>query len=102
MNQQMIIKIKKMQKEMQEAQELIESTVFKGSVTGVCSVEVMGTKEIKNITIDPSFSVEDDDDREVLNDSIVAACNQAYNDIAKFTEEKLGKYSAMLGGGGLF
>jgi len=33
---------------------------------------------------------------------IVAACNLAYKDIEKMTEEKLGKYQDLLGGMGSF
>ena len=99
MNQQMIMKLRKLQKEMQETQAMIESTCFNGSVKGVVSVEVMGTKEIKSVQIDPNFSIEDEDDKEVFNDALVAACNEAYKKIEKFTEEHMGKYAALAGGG---
>ena len=40
---------------------------------------------------------------EMLSDMVVAACSTAYKDIDKTTEEKMEKYSALLGGyGGLF
>lgn len=99
MNQQMIMKLRKLQKEMQDTQVMIESSVFSGSVSGVVSVEVLGNKQIKSVKIDPNFSIEDEDDKEVFSDALIASCNQAYEKIEKFTEEHMGKYAALAGGG---
>lgn len=103
MNQQaMLRKIKKMQEDMVAAQEELESTSFYASSGGVVSVEVKGTKELVKVTIDESFEAESKEDLEILEDMVVAACNQAYRDIEKASKEKLGKYNDMLGGfGGL-
>ena len=38
------------------------------------------------------------EDTEMLSDMIVAAYNAAHDELEKFTEQKLGKYQAMLGG----
>lgn len=103
MNQALIRKVQQMQKEMEKTQQEIENSVFNGAIAGVVKVEVMGTREIVNVEIDPNFEISDDDDREVFNDAIVAACNQAYEEIDKVTEEKMAKYKALLGGmGGMF
>ena len=103
MNQALIRKVQQMQKEMEKTQQEIENSVFNGSIAGVVKVEVMGTREIASVEVDPNFDISDDDDREVLNDAIVAACNQAYEAIDKVTEEKMAKYKALLGGmGGMF
>lgn len=103
MNQALIRKVQQMQKEMEKTQLEIENSVFYGSVSGVVKVEVMGTREIACVEIDPNFEISDEDDREVLNDAIVAACNQAYEEVTKTTEEKMAKYKALLGGmGGMF
>ena len=66
------------------------------------TVTVTGTKEVKEVVIDQDFTVEGPDDLEMLGDMIVAACNLAYKDIEKMTEEKLGKYQDLLGGMGSF
>ncbi|MBP5550425.1 MAG: YbaB/EbfC family nucleoid-associated protein [Bacilli bacterium] len=103
MNQALIRKVQQMQKEMEQTQREIENTVFHGSIAGVVKVEVMGNRELVTVNIDPHFEISDEDDREVLNDAIVASCNQAYEEIDKVTEEKMGKYQALLGGmGGMF
>ena len=103
MNQALIRKVQQMQKEMEKTQQEIENSVFNGVIAGVVKVEVMGTREIASVEVDPNFEISDSDDREVLNDAIVAACNQAYEEIDKVTEEKMAKYKALLGGmGGMF
>ena len=103
MNQALIRKVQQMQKEMEKTQQEIENSVFNGVIAGVVKVEVMGTREIAGVEVDPNFEISDNDDREVLNDAIVAACNQAYEEIDKVTEEKMAKYKALLGGmGGMF
>lgn len=103
MNQQaMLKKVRQMQKEMMETQAEIEQTEFKGT-SNVVTVIVMGNKELKQVEIDPSFEAEGPDDYEMLSDMIVAATQIAYRNIEKMTEEKMGKYQAMLGGfGGMF
>ncbi|HHU24069.1 MAG: YbaB/EbfC family nucleoid-associated protein [Bacilli bacterium] len=101
MNQQLIRKVQKMQQEMMAAQKEIEESVF-SKKTGVVTVTVTGTKEVKEVAIDEDFTIEGPEDLEMLGDMIVAACNLAYKDIEKMTEEKLGKYQALLGGMGSF
>lgn len=99
MNQQALLKkIKKMQDEMIQTQQEIENAIFNGSTSGVVTVGVYGTKEIKSIVIDESFEIETKEDYEMLSEMIIAACNQAYKEIDKTTEERLGKYNSMLGG----
>ena len=101
MNQQLIRKVQKMQQEMMAAQKEIEEAVFTKK-TGAVTVTVTGTKEVKEVVIDQDFTVEGPDDLEMLGDMIVAACNLAYKDIEKMTEEKLGEYQDLLGGMGSF
>lgn len=99
MNQQLFKQLKKMQAEMIAAQKEIEESVFEASAGGVVTVEVTGTKELKTINVDDDFEVESNEDIKMLCDMIVAACQKAYDDIDKTTQEKLGKYNSMLGGG---
>lgn len=100
MNQQaMLKKVRQMQKEMMDAQAEIEQTEFKAT-SNVVTVIVMGNKDLKQVIIDPSFEIEEKEDLEMLSDMIVAATSIAYKNIEKMTEEKMGKYQAMLGGFG--
>lgn len=104
MNQQVMLrKLKKMQDEMMQTQREIEESVFTSSAGGVVTVEVYGTKELKQVKVDESFEIEGKEDLEMLGDMIVAACGEAYKQIDKTTSEKMSKYSALTGGfGGLF
>lgn len=104
MNQQaMLKKIKKMQDEMVATQEEIDNTSFFATAGGVVKVEVKGNKQLVSVTVEEDFEAESKDDFEMLGDMIVAACAQAYKEIERVTEEKMGKYQSMLGGfGGLF
>lgn len=104
MNQQaMLRKMRQMQKELQETQEEIANTDFKQSAGGVVTVTIKGTKEIVSVEISEDFEAESKEDLEMLQDMIVAACNNAYKEIDKTTEEKMAKYQAFFGGmGGLF
>lgn len=97
MNQQMIRRVQQMQKDMQRTQEEIMSTEFKTTV-GPVSVIVMGDKTIKQINFDEDFEVTGKEDLEMLADMVVAASSQAYTEIDNFTEEKMSKYQALLGG----
>lgn len=99
MNQQaMLKKLKKMQDDMMQTQHEIENTVFNATTSGVVTVGVFGTKEIESITIDESFELESKEDYEMLAEMILAACKQAYKEIDKTTEERMGKYNSILGG----
>ena len=48
------------------------------------------------------FSIEDDSDREILEDSIVAASQKLIEEIDNYTEEEMAKYTAFFGGMGGF
>ena len=103
MNQQaMLRKIRQLQKEMMETQAAIEATEFKAK-SNMVTVTVLGNKELKKVELEEGFEITDSDDLEMLSDMIVAACNICYKDIQKYTEEKMAKYQAMMGGfGGMF
>ena len=99
MNQAMINKLRKMQKEMMETQERLENSVFEGSAGGgLVKVEVKGTKEILSVQIDPEIL--NPDDKEMIEDTIVAALNDAFRRVDKETEEAMAPYQALTGGFG--
>ena len=104
MNQQVMMrKLMKMKQEMEDTQKEINETEFKASAGGIVTVTVLGTKELIKVDIEEGFEIEGPEDMEMLSDMVVAACSAAYKDIDKTTEEKMEKYSALLGGyGGLF
>ena len=96
MNQQQMMKLKKMQKQMMEAQEKLEKTIFTGTAGGgVVSVEVMGNHQVVSVKIDEEAAK---DDLEMVQDMIVLALNDANKKLEAESQKLLGGF----GGFGLF
>ena len=92
--QQMQQQIMKMQEDMQKAQQEVEEKTFSASVGGgVVSAEVSGKKEVTNITIKPEAV--DPEDVEMLQDLILAACNEAARKLEELSSSKM---NAVTGG----
>ena len=104
MNQQVMMrKLMKMKQEMEDTQKELNETEFTASSSNIVTVTVLGTKELVDVKIDEDFEISGKEDIEILQDMIVAACNEAYKKVDQTTEEKMGKYNSLLGGfGGLF
>ena len=65
-----------MQKKMQKVQEELANSVYEAeSGAGMVKVSVSGDGNVKTIKIDPSLLQEDE--KEILEDLIIAALNQA-------------------------
>ncbi len=99
MNQAMMMKIRKMQKQLQEAQEKLQNSTFIGKSGGICSVEVKGSREVVKVTIDQD-AFEGKEDIPMIEDAIVSAINDAFKQIDAETEKIMGPYASMLGGVG--
>ena len=97
MNIQALMKqAQNLQKDMLKTKEEIDNMTFTGTSSFV-SVTVKGTKEVVKVTIN-----NDDlssDDKEIIEDMLVVALNDAFKQIDKVTEQKMGKYSSMMPGG---
>lgn len=101
MNQQaMMRKLMKMKQEMEETQKEIAESEYEVSSGGIVTVTALGTKELIKIEISEDFEAESKENMELLADSIVAACKKIYKEIDDETEEKMAKYSSLLGLGG--
>ncbi len=87
--QAMMKQAQKLQKDMMEAKSQIDETVFEGS-SSIVTVQVKGTKELISVNITETVDLED---KEMLEDMIVVAVNDAMKKIDKATEEKMGKYT---------
>ena len=97
MNQQQMMRLRKMQKQMEEAQEKLEQTVFTGTAGGgVVKAEVKGSHEVVSITIDKEAL---EDDLEMVQDMICLAINDANKKIEAESQRLLGGFG---GGMGLF
>lgn len=96
MNIQALMKqAQSLQKDMLKAKEEIDNMTFTGESSFV-KVEVKGTKEVLKIEINEEIS---NDDKEMLEDMILIAINQAFEKVDKTTEQKMGKFNNMMPGG---
>jgi len=96
MNQQMINRLKKMQREMMEAEARLKGTIFTGTAGGgLVKVEVKGSKDIVSISINPEIL--NPEDKEMIEDTIVAAINDAFRQVDEETEEVMAPYTSLAG-----
>ena len=93
---QIMKQAKAMQEKMAEMQKKIEETEIEGSSGGGAVKIVMnGKHEVKNLFIDPS--IVNSDEKEVLEDLIIAALNDVNKKIAENTNDQLGSISGGIG-----
>jgi nucleoid-associated protein EbfC len=86
--------LKQAQKMQEKVQEEMESLVVEESVGGgMVTIRMNGQKQALQITVDPSLLTESE--KEMLEDLLVAAFNQASGKVDETLQEKLGG----LGGG---
>jgi nucleoid-associated protein EbfC len=84
-----------MQERMQQVQqELGAMEVVGESGAGLVTVRMNGRHEVRGVKIDPSLMTED---REVLEDLIAAACNDAVRRVAVQQQEKMASMAAGMG-----
>ena len=87
---QMMKQAQEVQTKMQEMQErLAEAEVTGASGGGMVSVTMSGKGEVRRVQIDPTLIVPDD--KEVLEDLIAAAVNDAKQKVDAFTQEETQK-----------
>lgn len=87
----MMKQAKKMQAEMQDRMAELEVTGNAGG--GMVSITIDGQKNVKSVHLDPQ--IVDPDDTEMLQDLILAACNDAH---AKVDEEMAEMLGGLTGG----
>lgn len=88
--QGMLKQVQKMQVEMQKVQgELGNKTVSEEAGGGMIKATASGNKEIVSIEIDPQ--VINAEEKEILEDLVVAAVNKALSSAAKMAEEEMMK-----------
>ena len=93
--QSMLKQAQKMQEEMAEKQaELEECEYDVAAGGGVVNVKINGKKEILSVNIDPE--VIDPDDKETLEDLIVAAVNEAIKKVEAISAEEMQKITGSM------
>jgi hypothetical protein len=88
--QGMLKQVQKMQAEMQRVQgELANKTVTEEAGGGMIKAVANGMKEIISVEIDPQ--VINSEEKEILEDLVVAAVNKALQSANKMAEDEMGK-----------
>lgn len=85
----------KMQEEMQKAQEEVARAEVTGEAgAGLVSILMNGRHDVKRVSIDDSLMEED---KEILEDLIAAAINDAVRKVESNTQDKMGKITQGMG-----
>lgn len=85
----------KMQENMQKAQEELAKMEVTGQAGGgMVSVLMTGRHDVRRVSIDPSLMQED---KEMLEDLLAAAVNDAVRKIEQQTQEKMSSMTAGMG-----
>ena len=93
--QSLMMQAKKMQKDIEKSQKELESKEYTGK-SQLVSATVSGANKLLSVKIDmDELSI---DDKEMLEDMILVAVNDAINQMEKDKEEKFGKYGQMFNG----
>ena len=99
MNMQMIMQqAKKMQAQLQKDQEELEKKEYTGN-SSLVNVKINGKYEVLEVKIDlPVGETLEEDDKEMLEDMIMVAMNDAVKKVEEEKEKKMGKYGQGLTG----
>ncbi len=97
MNMQRILQeAQRMQAQIQKDQRELEGTIYEGN-SSIVSVKMNGKYEITDIKINLTEDILLDD-KEMLEDMMMVAVNDAVKKISKEKESKMGKYGQGLAG----
>ena len=96
--QQMMAQAQKMQRELKKAMAALAEKEFVVSKGGAVTVTVLGNKEIKSIEIDKDAF--DEENREMIQDMIALAINEAIGQIEEEAEEINERITGQPGGFG--
>ena len=94
--QNLMAQAQKMQKEITKKKEEIDNSIFTGTSEWV-NVEMNGKKEIERVKITFEGTIEQDE-KEMLEDMIKIAVNDAIGKIDKEVESKMGAYGSSFNG----
>lgn len=94
--QKLMMEAQKMQAQLQKDQKELENTIYDGS-SSLVSVKMNGKYELVDVKInlDDDFSA---DDKEMLEDMLMVAVNEASKKVLTDKEKKMGKYGQRLAG----
>ncbi|MEY3952874.1 MAG: hypothetical protein RL320_1676 [Pseudomonadota bacterium] len=83
------------QEKIKKAQDALAEMVVEGQAgSGLVKVQLTGKHELKSVTIDPSLMTTDADDRETLQDLIIAAVNDAAQRVEQESNSRMSAATA--------
>lgn len=88
--QSMMKQVQKMQKEIMEEKEKIDSNIYE-STSSLFSIKLKGNREVIDVSI--TAKKLEEEDIEMLEDMILIAINDVNKKIDADTEQKLGKHT---------
>jgi len=96
--QRLMQEAQKMQAQLQKDQKELEKTIYEGT-SSLVSLKINGKYEVTEVKLNLSDNESiESDDREMLEDMIMVAMNDALKKIANDKEKKMGKYGQGLAG----
>ena len=99
--QQLARQAQKLQEQMAKTQEELDAREYEASAGGgVVTAKVNGKKELLELTIKPEAV--DPEDVEMLQDTIIAAVNEALREATETSERELGKLTGGMNIPGFF
>ena len=99
--QQLARQAQKLQQQMTKMQEELEEREYEATAGGgVVTAKVNGKKELVALTIKPEAV--DPDDVEMLQDTVMAAINEALRTATETSEREMGKLPGGMNLGGMF
>ena len=93
----MMRQMQKLQEDMQRAQEELANESVSAACGGAVTVRISGGLEVLDVKIDPAAM----DDVELLQDTIVAATNEAMRKAQELANSRLGSVAGALGNMGI-
>lgn len=85
----------RMQENLKKAQEELATLEVVGQAGGgLVKVVMTGRHDVRRVTIDPSLLT---DDKEMIEDLVAAAVNDAVHEVEKQTQEKMGGLTSGMG-----
>ena len=94
MNKKMMQQLQELQKEMNDTQERLLMTEFEGKASGV-KIVMWGSHQVIDINIEDDLF----EDKEMLQDAILLAINDAVENVKNKTNEEMSKFTSGLGFG---
>lgn len=93
--QKLMQEAQKMQMQLQKDQKELENTVYEGISSNV-KIKMTGKYELTEVNID--MDEISSEDKEIIEDMLMVAVNDAVKKIGKDKEKKMGKYGQGLAG----